>query len=109
MVYFDQIWGCSRDSGLVQIWNTDTYEQALQGGEWTLDCSGLTVLLATETQMWGASCSDSVFVWDLESHMLLKHLKGHTDSVRSLCLVGDQVASGSASNDGTLIVWNLSQ
>lgn len=30
-----------------------------------------------------------VQVWDLVTHQLLRHLAGHTDSVRSLCTVGD--------------------
>lgn len=107
----DEVWGCSRDSGLVQIWNTETMQQAAQGGEWTLDCNGLTVLWATAGHVWGAGNNDTVYVWDLASHQLLRHLTGHTDSVRSLCDVGhdDQVASGAASSDGTVIVWQLSR
>ncbi len=103
-----QVWSCSNSTGLLQIWDSRTFSQASVGGQWSIDCGGINILIRTKTAIWAGAGNSVVFVWDLVSHGLLKELRCHTDSVRSLCALGDEyVISGSGSNDGSVVVWKI--
>lgn len=94
---------------MLQIWDARTFTAATVGGQWSIDCGGINVLLRTPKTIWAGANNSVVFVWDLESHQLSKELRCHGDSVRSLCLVNDEyVVSGSGSHDGTIVAWKLS-
>lgn len=101
------VWSCSSKSGLLQVWNTETYEPVHFGGRWRLDCGGFNCLVRAPGAVWGGANDGSVYLWDPESRMLIKHLTAHADGVRSLCVVGDEyVLSGAGSRDGSVVVWN---
>lgn len=102
-----------------------------------IDCDGFNVLLATASAIWGGanngyvptkrphkvpSCFSedltratlrpnprSVYMWDIETHSLLRELTTHSDGVRSLCEMQHFVVSGSGSKDGTLVVWKTAR
>jgi WD40 repeat protein len=100
-----EVWSCSNVSGLLHVWDSSTFSQAKCGGEWMIDCDGLNVLLPTEAAIWGGANNGSCYVWDLETHSLLREITSHSDGVRSLCAMQSFVVSGSGSRDGTLVVW----
>ena len=56
-----------------------------------------------------AANNGSIYVWDLESHNLARELTNHSDAVRCIGTMGEHnVASGSASREGKVFIWNLS-
>eukprot|EP00039_Didymoeca_costata_P005950 m.86082 g.86082 ORF g.86082 m.86082 type:complete len:1268 (+) comp13043_c0_seq3:704-4507(+) len=104
-----EIWSCSNIQGIVLVWNAEEYDLVQCGGKWMIDCGGFNSLLRSENAIWGAANNGSVYVWDPESRNLIKELTSHSDAVRSICLMGpDLVVTGSASRDGTAIVWHVS-
>jgi len=105
----DEVWSCSNVSGLLHVWDSARYAQSSLGGEWMIDCDGFNTLLATTTAIWGGANNGSVYLWDIETHSLLRELTTHSDGVRSLCQVQNFVVSGSGSKDGTLVVWKTAR
>jgi WD40 repeat protein len=53
------------------------------------------------------SFDESVIIWDLQSHRSFSVLRGHTRCVNSVAFSGKILAS--ASNDGTLRLWNSTE
>jgi WD40 repeat protein len=95
------------DDLAVRIWNAESGELLhtlpINDGGWTIGCvawspDGTTI----------AACSgNTVSMWDADTGMLQRTLGGHADMVISLAWSpsGDQIAS--ASNDATIIVWDM--
>jgi WD40 repeat protein len=76
------------------------------GGEWRLDCNGLNCLVRSKSFILGAANNNSVYTWHPETHWFMKQFQGHSDVVRSLCVVDDNMAiSGGGSGDGSIIIW----
>ncbi len=49
-----------------------------------------------------------VLVMDPESHIVLKELQAHSDSIQTLCSAEDRyVLSGSARRDGKIAIWKV--
>lgn len=99
-----EIWSCSFMNGRIHIWDVTT--RCIKR-DWLLDTQGISVLRAVGGTMWCGSTEGSVYIWDLHTHHPIQELRGHTDSVRSLCAVQDgrSVASGSGSHDGSIAMY----
>ena len=102
------MWSCSSKSGLLHVWDTTTYEPVHFGGRWRLDCGGFNCLARAPDAIWGGANDGSVYLWNPESRMMMKHLTAHVDAVRSICVVGSElILSGAGSKDGSIVVWKV--
>lgn len=99
-----EVWSCSFKNGRVHVW--DVASQSTKR-TFLLDTNGINVLHVVNNCMWCGSVDGSVFIWNLHSHSPIQELRGHTDSVRSICTVhgGKLVASGSGSHDGSIAIY----
>ena len=69
------------------------------GGVWALKVDWERGILVT------GSTDRTLIIWDLATGERLKHLLGHTSTVRCVEICDDLVISGS--RDGTLRIWNI--
>ncbi len=53
------------------------------------------------------SWDHSAYLWDLQSGMMIHHLKGHKDEVRSVAFSPNNTMAATAARDGVTIVWNV--
>ncbi len=91
----------------MQVWDT-TKASVLR--TLTVDCSGFMSLLAAHGVLWAGARNGSVYTFELAQHTFRRELRGHCDSVRTLCAMGHvHVVSGAGSNDGTVVVWRDQQ
>ena len=91
------------DDGSIRVWRLDTLEE-----ERVLlneRVGGVLALAVWEGQIISGHGFGRVRVWDIRSGERRRELEGHTRSVRSLCVVGSRLASGSA--DGSIKVWAM--
>jgi WD40 repeat protein len=54
-----------------------------------------------------AACNSDVEIWNVESGMLIKRLKGHSDHVWSIAFTRDGNDLVTGYQDGTLKMWDL--
>jgi WD40 repeat protein len=95
------------DDGTVRLWSANIVNEPRElcvftghlGGVWALKVDWERGILVT------GSTDRTLIIWDLISGERLKHLLGHTSTVRCVELVNDLIVSGS--RDGTLRVWSL--
>lgn len=95
------------DDGTVRLWSANVINEPRElcvytghlGGVWALKVDWERGILVT------GSTDRTLIIWDLISGERMKHLLGHTSTVRCVELVNDLVVSGS--RDGTLRVWSL--
>lgn len=98
------------DDGTIRLWNanitgTSSVDRELLiftghlGGVWALKVDWERGIVIT------GSTDRTLIIWDLNTGGRLKHLLGHTSTVRCVELCDDLVVSGS--RDGTLRVWSL--
>ncbi|KJE91228.1 hypothetical protein CAOG_002394 [Capsaspora owczarzaki ATCC 30864] len=105
------VWTASARSGTVDIW--DAHARVVRKS-WSLESRGINALSLVNGKIWGGASNGSLYVWDADTHGLVKELVGHADAVRSLAAVPVSessmfVLSGSASADGRLFVWDAGQ
>jgi WD40 repeat protein len=95
------------DDGTVRLWNVQDEPRELVvfsghlGGVWALKVDWDREILVT------GSTDRTLIVWDLHSGERLRHLLGHTSTVRCVELVNESDLIVSGSRDGTLRVWSL--
>eukprot|EP00042_Codosiga_hollandica_P043140 m.405008 g.405008 ORF g.405008 m.405008 type:complete len:1345 (-) comp56485_c0_seq3:624-4658(-) len=101
-----EVWSGSPRHGLLQVWDSATYEKVTFGGEWRIDCNRLYCLVSTSGHIVGSGDNGALYVWDRTTHWFTRQFTGHSDSARSLCVLEDGlIVSGSGSRDGSIIVW----
>lgn len=95
------------DDGTVRLWSANVINEPRElcvytghlGGVWALKVDWERGILVT------GSTDRTLIIWDLNSGERLRHLLGHTSTVRCVELINDLVVSGS--RDGTLRIWSL--
>ncbi|XP_054636855.1 DENN domain-containing protein 3-like isoform X2 [Dunckerocampus dactyliophorus] len=115
-----QLWTGSADSGDLYLWHTDSSTPSFKKISLT-GCSGVTCMIRVKDQIWvgcrgrsgvggqcGAQMGGKVLVVDPQSHMVVKELQAHSDSIQTLCSAEDRyVLSGSARRDGKIAIWKV--
>ncbi len=99
----DEVWSCASRVGQLQVWRVSpaTVLRTLH-----VDCEGFTALLSDRGVLWAGAQNGALYAVPLARQAVAAELRGHTDSVRSLCGLGpDHIASGASSGDGTVVVW----
>lgn len=95
------------DDGTVRLWSANVINEPREmcvytghlGGVWALKVDWERGILVT------GSTDRTLIIWDLNTGERLRHLLGHTSTVRCVEIYKDLIVSGS--RDGTLRVWNL--
>eukprot|EP00049_Salpingoeca_infusionum_P011090 m.191071 g.191071 ORF g.191071 m.191071 type:complete len:1646 (-) comp14834_c0_seq1:294-5231(-) len=106
-----QVWCCGQTSGELYIFNACTLQQCQYGGHMLVETDGFTALAVTRNYVWAAANSNTLFVFEKESHTYVVDLTIHTDRIRSMMVIDydkDTIATGAASLDGRVIVWKWS-
>ncbi|XP_056154239.1 DENN domain-containing protein 3 [Lampris incognitus] len=108
----EELWSVSVDSGEVCVWHlTDTskpYQRVV-----LQDCTGCYCMIRVKNQVWvgglgRSSGKGKIYILDMEGHLVLKELHGHSDRVTALCSAEDRyVLSGAAKHDGKIAIWKV--
>jgi len=83
---------------------------SLRGIETTLrgHSEAVTALaIVSNTHFLSGSEDSSAILWDLEARRPILTLKGHTDTVNSVCVTPDRKLAITGSSDHTVCVWDL--
>lgn len=93
---------------LKQKWSTEGLsldEYSLKGAKASIYCVGIAkdanLIVSGGTEL-------ALRVWDVRTKRKVSKLKGHTDTVRGLCINDDGKIAITASSDGTIRVWDIS-
>ncbi|MBT9314540.1 WD40 domain-containing protein [Leptothoe spongobia] len=102
----DLIASCGDDNH-VRVWNWRTGQQ-LSSKALTHDDWARSLAFVPQTQYLVSSSDDqTIRIWDLTSHELVKTLRHHTDRVRSVAVSPDGRYMVSGSDDGNVVLWDL--
>jgi len=98
--------------GVVQLWDIESFRirgsfKTHPEGVWALALSPDGTLVATAAIQWDQP--GSVILWRHPSHKRIAVLQGHTMGVTDLAISSDAKLLASASYDGTVKVWQLSE
>ena len=94
--------------GSIRVWRMDTLEEErVLRDECDTGDEVVFALAVWEGQLLSGDGSGRVRVWDVSTGQLRRELVGHLESVRSLCVVGSRLASGST--DRSIKVWAMGQ
>ncbi len=102
-----QLVASASEDGLVCIWdgNTGRHRRCLQGGH---EGAPLCLFFSTNGRRLGLTSTDgSVIVWNTKSTKRTHDFHGHEDWVRSGVFSIQEQLVASASDDGTVRVWDL--
>lgn len=94
----------------IKLWNLQAYivQKTLTGHEH--EVSGLAFIPSHADFLISCSRDQSIRVWDTLSGTCLQTLaQGHTDWVKRVAVSASGALFATASNDGSIIVWNTEQ